>query len=184
MSGLTLQVFDETDALSLVREWIENNPDALTESGGVLPNELEQLLARFEGPFNDLRARDAAFIKELRLNVENLIAARMAVAARVARLQGWVDALEERLFAQLKAAGVKKVSNTVASAWTQRSSPAVKHALTEEQLAALYETHCEFVRMIPMRLELDSRAVLAAYKAEQPIPDGVEVVQSEHLRIA
>jgi len=184
MSGLTLQVFDETDALALVREWIENNPEALAESGGELPPELAALLDQFEGPFNDLRARDAAFIKELRLNVENLLAARSQIAARIARLQSWVDALEARLFAQMEAAGVSKVENTVARATTQLSSPAVKHALTNDELAALYETHREFIRVVPMQLHLDSKAVLAAHKAKQPIPPGVQVIQSKHLRIA
>lgn len=177
------QIFDETDALAHVRRWIEDNPEALAAAGGELPPELAALLDEFEGPFNDLRAREAAFIKELRLAVDNVRLARKALADRIATMSGLVDGFEARLKEKMRAAGVKRVENAVAWARLQGGSWSVHQALTQDELLAIRLETPRFVRVVPERLELDARAVIEANALGEPIPAGVTVTKGETLVI-
>jgi len=177
------QVYDETDALAIVRRWIEENGDTLAASGGELPTELSALLDQFEGPFNDLRANEAAFIKELRLSVENIKAARKALADRVAQTSALIDGFEARLKDKMRAAGVKRVANAVAFARLQGGGWSTHHALTQEDLQAIRLETPRFVRVVPAVLELDARAVIEANALGEPIPPGVTVTKGEALVI-
>lgn len=171
-----LTLYDATAELNAAFE-------LLAETEGELTPEVEALLTEAGANF-DAKAERVA----LRVNERLALAAAVGAEAdrltkRQAALEREAKALKQYLLRELSAAGRAAVEGTLATIRVQSSSPAVRAALTEAELRELAASRPALVRVVPETVALDSRAVLAAAKAGEPLPAGVTVERGTYVRI-
>lgn len=176
MAATAIRLFERTEALEILNDWLE-------ESRGELTPAIEQLLAEAEGDFDEKAERVALYIREQ-------IAGAAAIREEETRLHALrmskeraAENLKRYLLLNMQQAERTKVEGTLVTVRVQKSPPAVESSLSEGELDALFGIAPRFVRLIPQRFELDKRAVLEAYKLGQVLPRGVDVTQGTSLRI-
>lgn len=195
-AAAALKLYEATDALQVVAEWLEENDELIRASEGAIPDELAELLAKAEGDFNVKAERVALFIQE-RLGQSKLVKDEAdRLAARAARLKRHAETLKRYLHAELLRARIQKVEGKLISVRVQNSPPAVEGDVAEGLLEQLWrraeESEVEdnpergLVVRIPESFTLNRTAVLQAVKAEQALPPelaGVEVTRGTHVRL-
>jgi hypothetical protein len=178
-----MRLYEATDALDVVREWIYEHDEEIRAMEGALPDELAQLLEQAEGDFKTKAERVGLFIRELVVNAKAVKEEEVRLASRVKHYERAADGLKRYLQSQMEQAGIPKVEGKLCTVRLQKNSPAV-HApdMTQEALGRI---RAEFVIVIPASYRLNTAAILQHWKAtgENPV-EGVEVTQGRHLRIA
>lgn len=156
----------------------------LSETDGELTPELEAEMAALDVAADDKIERVALYIREQTSTAEAIEAEAKRLQARAAAKLNAARSLKQYLEREMARLGKTKVTGLLATVAMQKNGPSVVGDLTQEQLDALYTTDAgRFVRFTPATFSLDRKAVLAAHKADQPIPEGLTVVQTESLRI-
>lgn len=174
-----LKLYEATDELNAAYE-------LLVESEGELTPEIEELLAHAQGTFEEKAERVALMVRTLAANQ----AAAKLEAERLSKLAASAERSAESLKAYLKRemerAGVQKVERPLAKVRIQaNSAPSVTCALDVDGLRELQVKYPQIVRVIPEKLELDSRAFAAEVKRDPTFTvEGVTVERGTHLRIA
>lgn len=162
-----LRLYDTVDALIVVRAWLDepDHVETLIQSGGdlaALP-ELQLLLEEAELAFAQKVERVALIALEYRRTAE-------AIGAEVDRLTALKKAAESAekglkhyLHLQLTRANTKRVDGTKAKVRVQANPPAVRHALTPEQIEALHKSGSQFTTEM-ITYALPAAGVIAAFK--------------------
>lgn len=171
-----LKLYETTDELLTVREFLLESED------GELTPEMEQLLDHATGNFDEKVERVALVIRELVASAKGINDEAERLAARARSAERAASRLKAYLLAQLLRADVKKVERPLATVRVQANPPSVRSSLAPEAVLALRQT--PLVRVIPERVELDSKSIITAWKAGEALPEGVTVEQGCHLRIA
>lgn len=178
-----LKLYEATDAIDIVREW-------LVESEGELTPEIEALLNDAHDDFDAKVERVALLAEEKGANADAAeatakaieeVAMRHRLRARVER--NGVATLKEYLKREMTAADRLKVERPLARVRVQKNSaPAVKSTLDEHAIEQLFTKASPFaVRTVTF--SLDSKAVVAAAKREETLPNGIVVEYGTHVRI-
>ena len=184
MSAATLRLYEATAQLDVVRDW-------LIESGGELTPEIEALLGEAGEAFNAKAERVALFIQEL-------LATSAAVKQERERLEkleksyaNGAKSIKAYLQREMERAGVEKVEGTLAKIRLQNSPPSVKCVLDDvdedvrqDRLRTAFMDGAEWVIEVPASYRLDTNIIKAYAKSGAPLPEGVTVEQSRHVRIA
>lgn len=176
-----LRLYEYADALLAVRA------DLLDSEDGELTPDMERALDGAVADFGQKVEQVAFVIRELKAEAKAINDEAERIAQRARRRDKAAARLTAYLQGQLERADVPKVERPLVTVRLQRNSaPTVRHAFTPEQVTDLYldEGWRPFVRVIPQTCQLDTQAVVAAWKQKQPIPEGVEVVVGHHVRIA
>jgi hypothetical protein len=181
----SLKLYEATDALDVVREWIYEHDEEIRAMEGALPDELAELLAKAEGDFKAKAERVALFIRELLANAAAVKIEEERLTARRKHYERAADGLKRYLQGQMELAGIPKVEGKLCTLRLQKSPPGVIGNPTLDSLAYWKTTltWSRFVVTVPEQLRLDGRALIEAWKSGEEIPVGVEVVQGQHLRI-
>lgn len=156
ISSAILAAFDQTD-----------------DNGELLPG-VEERLTELEGELADKADNIAALMR----TCEAEAAAYKTEADRLGQLAGSAaakaDRLKRYLKAELERAGIAKLD-------CPRFKLAIqKNSVPSVAIAFDAEIPDRFARV---RRELDTKAVIDAVKAEQPIPDTISVIHGTHLRV-
>lgn len=175
----TLKLYEATEALGIVRAWVDEHAEQLLAADGELPAELAALLDQAEGDF-------VTKVERVGLYVRELLATAGAVTAEVERLQHRADTLtrtaeglKDYLKIQLTVAERLKVETPRLTASVVRNSSPTCVALPDA--ATLPD---RFVRQLPPPPpEPDKAALVAAFRAGETLPDGVVFETRTHLRL-
>lgn len=183
MAGKTLHLYDATDALLIVREWIEENQDALLANDGELPPELAELIDKSSADFEKKVEAVGLFVRELEATRTGTKSEADRMAQRAKTLGNTVDGLKRYLEQQLARAEVKDVKGKLCTVRRQKNGqPSVLALPPVESLPA------EYVRTPapppPPAPEADRAKLVLAYKEGLSLPAGVEIVTGFHVRIS
>lgn len=178
-----LKLYEHTDALLIVRDWLD-------EAEGELTPEIEELLAKVEGDFDAKVERIALLVREKEAAAHAAKATADAIieeAMRHRKHAGVLDrgaaSLKEYLRSQMVQADRLKVERPLARVRVQKnSSPAVRSTLDESALAALY---CDDDSLVSRKVTyaIDTKAAVDRAKRKEPLPAGVSVEYGSHVRI-
>jgi hypothetical protein len=154
------------------------------ETEGEVTVTLEELLAQLQGQANEKIERVALYIREQ-------IATAEAIEAEAKRLQDRAQAklnaaskLKDYLKIQMERLGVTKVNGLLCTVAIQRNSqPSVTTAREANELYALDDVRPFVKREEKVVYTLDRTAILAAWKANQPLPEAIVVDLGSHVRI-
>ncbi len=179
----TLKLYDAVDALHTVSAWIEEHADEITAAGGELSPELSALLDQAEGDFREKVERVALKVRELLATGDAIKAEEVRLSQRRKSYEHAAASLKQYLQHGLESAQTDSVKGTLVAVALQKNPPAVKGLLDETTLAVMAQDGSPFVTIIPETYALDKKAIVAASKAGQPLPDGISVEQGVSLRI-
>ena len=169
-----MKLYEATDALEEVRAMLD-------ASEGEWTPEIEAAFAAAEGDFTAKAERVALFVRD-RLAMASANTAHAEFhTARARTYTRTADGLKAYLHRELERAGKTKVEGTLVTIALQNNPPSVIAPAWDED--ALKGMAPQFVTRKPETFTLDKRAILAAAKAGEPYPDGIEIVQSQSLRI-
>ena len=173
----TMKLYETVEALETVEAW-------LLENDGDLTPEMEALLEQAGHDFTDKCERTALKVRELARSAEAAKEEAKRLSALASAREHAAERLKAYLERNMRAAGRPKVSGTLVTISLQKNAPGVvAPAWDEEALRGMAMYQPQFVRRVPESFTLDKRAILDAYKNGQPIPEEVEIVQTESLRI-
>lgn len=188
MSASMLRLYDYVDALDVIRVWVDEHADEIIAAGGELPPELAELCDAVEQGLADKAEAVALYIRELESSAAAVQAEEERLAARRRHYERAAKGLKGYLLMQLQRADIPKIEGKLITVTRQKSPPSVRGSLSQAQMAKLASVtggmpDDVLVVTIPESYRLDGKAIVAAWKAGQPIPDGITVEQTEHLRI-
>lgn len=177
---MTLKLYEATEALGIVDDFIAEHADAILANGGALTPELAALLDQADGDFREKAERVA-------LKVRTLEAEAAAIAGEVDRLHqratvagNAAKSLKAYLLRCLLETGTTQVKGTLITIAVQKNPPKVVTTRGPLDDAA---GDAGFVTVVPERREWDKDALKRAAKAGEALPDGVTVVQEMGLRL-
>jgi chromosome segregation ATPase len=117
----TVTLYERTEALRLVDEWIAEHEEEILAAGGdldALP-ELRALLDQAEGDFKDKVERVALKVRELTATADAVKAEADRLKNRVNALDNAAASLKEYLKRNMEAVGVQKVNGLLATVAVQ-----------------------------------------------------------------
>lgn len=175
-----LRLYDTVDALQTVESW-------LIEHDGELTPELSELLDQALGDFGAKVERVALKVRELEQSAEAVKAEATRLAARAKSYETAAARLKAYLHLELQRAGRDKVEgpNKLATVAVQKNSaPAVTFTRqpTDDDAAFGFAVTIP-EQVIPASVQWDRAALVAAFKSNAPLPDGVEITVGTHVRI-
>lgn len=182
MTATAIKLYEATDAIEIVRTWIEEHDEELRANEGVLPAELAELLDRVDTDFAVKAERVALFIREMLSTAKAIKEEEDRLHARRKAMENASDRLKRYLEMNMLQAERMRIDGKLVTLRIQLNNPSVRHELTQEQLATVVD---EYVNVVPRTYRLNAIAVIAHWKAtgESPI-DGVIVERGASLRIA
>lgn len=187
MSATALRLYEATDAIEIVRDWILEHDQELLANEGVLPDELAELLAKVEGDFKAKAERVALFIRELLSTAKAIKEEESRLATRRKSMENAADRLKRYLEANMLEAEQMRIEGKLVTLRIQLNNPAVVCTLDSDALAKLYPKVSTWtvpiIRRIPETYALDKHAVLDAHKLGVVLPDGIAVERGASLRI-
>jgi hypothetical protein len=205
-----MKLYEHTEAIQLVEDWILEHDDEIRAAEGALPAELAELLAQAQMGFKE-KAESVA------LMVRGFLASETALDAEIARLTARkkhfakaAQGLKEYLRIQMSQAGEQKITTPRATMWRQLSGPSVKvadsiilEALAQDEgwsrflLTTTVPEHKEYTVVKPnvidhwKRLEIELAAIQTGdidplepdWEGTPALPAGLTVERTEFLRI-
>lgn len=177
MTAPALRLYEATEQLDVVRDW-------LIESGGELTPEIEALLEEAQETFQRKAERVALFIQELAATAAAVRQERERLERLEKSYENGVKSLKRYLQVQMERAEIERIDGDLVKIRLQKSAPSVHGELSEEMLRRLAEANSPYVRVIPAQYQLDKRGIIEVWK-ETPslLPAGITVEQGRHIRI-
>lgn len=198
MTATAIKLYEATDAIEIVRDWILEHDEELRANEGVLPDELADLLAKVEGDFATKAERVALFIREQVATSKAIKEEEERLRARRKSIENSVDGLKRYLEINMLAAEKMRIDGKLVTLRIQKNPPSciVEREIPESELATWHELDERLVVFTPpqpARYSLNPSGVITASKQvddkgkvtgyESPI-EGVIVRQGASLRIA
>lgn len=178
-----IKLWEATDAIEIVRDWLSEHDAEMRENEGALPDELAELLSHVEGSFNEKAERVALFIREMLATGKAIKEEEERLRDRRKSFENASDRLKRYLEANMLQAEKMRIDGKLVTLRIQLNNPSVCCELDEEQIAALYQIMPLMVKRIPESFVLDKKAVLELHKLGEPLPAGIEIERGASLRI-
>lgn len=160
-----LRLYEATDALAQVSEWLDEHSDEMIAAGGEIPTALAELIDQAEGDFATKVERVGLFAKERLAQAKMVKAEADSLAARAKRLESQGEAMKRYLLLNLQRANRKKVEGKLLDVRVQANAVGFKHELTPEQLKALHADGSPFVvERVVTEYVLPADGLKAAYQ--------------------
>ena len=140
----SLRLYEATDALAQVSEWLDEHSDEMIAAGGEIPPALADLIDQAEGDFTTKVERVGLFAKERLAQAKMVKAEADSLAARAKRLESQGEAMKRYLLLNLQRANRKKVEGKLLDVRVQANPIAFKYTFTPEQLKELHAAGCQF----------------------------------------
>jgi hypothetical protein len=186
MTASTLRLYEATDAIEIVRDWILEHDEELRANEGVLPDELAELLAQVEGDFDVKAERIALFVRELLSTAKGIKDEEDRLAKRRRAMDHAADRLKRYLETNMLEAERMRIEGKLVTLRIQMNPPAVSCQLEGDSLARLYEnvsTAFPWIKRIPESYVVDKKVCLEMHKVGVALPDGISVERGASLRI-
>lgn len=178
MTG-TLHLYEATDALKIVRDWIDEHQEEIHAAGGELPPALAELLDQVSGEFKDKVERTALFIREMQRTADAAAVESKRLGMLATARKNIADGVTDYLQRQLEAANTPKVVGLLCNVWLQRNStPSILALPPVEQLPEEYVEHFPAPPPAPNR-----KTLLNAFAEGKVLPTGVTIEIRKHVRI-
>lgn len=173
-----LRLYDHTEALETVHEW-------LIESGGDLTPEIEALLDEAESDFTVKAERVALKVRELEAEAAAVKEEADRLAARSRSAANGARSLKDYLLEQCHAAEQLVVKGKLATVRVQNSPLSALCAIPADSLAKYRDLpeYAPYITEIPVSYRFDGRAAIDAAKSGEELPAGIYTEQRTHLRI-
>lgn len=181
-----IRLYEATDAIEIVRDWVLEHDDEIRACEGALPDELAELLAKVEGDFDAKAQRVALFIRELLSTAKAIKVEEERLYDRRKAMENAADRLKRYLEANMLAAERMRIDGKLVSLRVQMNPPAVRCELDPAALEALYpraSTAFPFIRRVPESYVLDRKVAIEMHKLGMDLPDGIAVERGASLRI-
>lgn len=160
----------------------------LEETEGEETQEIAELLEYVKDLTEEKIERWGLWLVRQQQNVATIKAEEERLAGRRKTLENAIARSKARLQWELEQRGLEKVKRPLCTVRIQNNPPSLKGELDQAALDALYRGPgplMDAVKLIPAKLELDRRAVLAVAKQDpDALPAGLEIVQTRSLRLA
>jgi hypothetical protein len=157
--------------------------ELLEETGGEVTPEIEALMNALDVTTTEKVEKIALVVLRKKSEAKAIKEQADRLAARAKARENAATHLVDYLSRVMQSVGKDKIEGTLATVAFQKNPPSVVADLSRDRLEDLYETGCSLVLLTPATHTLDKKAVLAAAKAGQPLPGGIEIVQTSSLRI-
>lgn len=158
--------------------------DLLAESEGEVTVEIEALIEELDAKADAKIERVALYILGQQGRAKQIKDEEDRLAARRRAVTNGADNLKLYLERTLRTIGKEKVAGVLATVAIQKNNPSVTApAWDEDALRGIAAYAPQFVTRVPESFALNKRALLDAAKAGDPLPDGVEIVRTESIRI-
>lgn len=195
MSAPAIRLWEATDAIEIVRDWLAEHDEELRANEGVLPDELAELLDQVSTDFDKKAERVALFVRELVATGKAIKEEEERLRARRKSVENTVDCLKRYLELNMLAAEKMRIDGKLVTLRIQKNPPSLlrDRELSQEELATLHAVDSALVLFTPASYALNGSAVIAvSRKADEkgkvigyecPI-EGLRVIQGASLRIA
>jgi hypothetical protein len=195
MTATAIRLYEATDAIEIVRDWILEHDEELRANEGTLPDELAELLAKVEGDFATKAERVALFVRELVTTGKAIKLEEERLYARRKAMENAADRLKRYLEMNMLIAEKMRIDGKLVTLRIQKNPPHLERdrELSQEELTTLHSIDSTLVLFTPASYALNGAAVIAVSKKidekgkvvgyESPI-EGLRVVQGASLRIA
>ncbi len=161
-----MHLYNLTEQYALVQAAAEDAEDGA----------FEVALGQLEGDISDKAENIAKIMRGLTVEAEGIRDEIDRLQIMVTTRHNQVDRLKGYLKFNLEAAGLEKVQGQLFTVALQASPPSC-HVIDEAAIPTEYQ------RVIPSRIEIDARAIIAHWKDTGEAVPGAEVIQSKHLRV-
>ncbi|MGN6111264.1 MAG: siphovirus Gp157 family protein [Kofleriaceae bacterium] len=163
---------------TIIDEW-------LLETEGEETPAIAELWDKLEGDIAEKVERWALWIQARSAEAAAIREEEQRLAARRRAIENAVERSKTELQRQLELAQRDKVQGLLCTVALQNNPKSLRGDLDDHAIRnlAMMPEFASIVRHVPERYELDRRAVLELAKAGQPIPVGLEVMQTRSLRI-
>lgn len=161
--------------------------DVIAEQDGEVTPEQEAELAALGMATDDKIEAWGLVIQEKRatakaVKAHPIVQEAERLAARARAMEAAADKLEARLLGYMAQSETTKVEGKLLTVATQLNPPSVKGELAPEALRKLWRSPFRsLMRLVPHRLELNKAEVVKAWKAKQPLPEGIAVEQARRI---
>lgn len=181
-----LRLYEITDQLDVVRDWLYEHDEEIRAAEGAIPDELAALLNEVEGDFKSKAENVALFVRELIANSKAVKEERDRLDAKAKHYERSAESLKAYLKLNMERADIPKVEGKLVSVRLQKNPPAVKVLLDQETLGKMRDDleTALFVTTVPESYRVDTDYAKAVWKQGASLPQGIEVVQGSHIRIA
>jgi hypothetical protein len=186
MGASTLHLYEATDAIEIVRDWILEHDEELRANEGALPDELAELLAKVEGDFKQKAERVALFIREMLSTAKAVKEEEARLCARRKSLENGADRLKRYLEANMLEAEQMRIDGKLVTLRIQLNPPSVACELDESALREMFFTNTlplPFIKRVPESFALDKKACLEMHKLGIELPAGIAIERGASLRI-
>lgn len=146
----------------------------MVENDGAMTLEMEQRLAGWQATFEEKAAMVALYIRHLELQAGMADEEATRLHALAKPRNNTAQRLKQYLMMQMAAADVKKVDTTRVKVWIQTNPPQVRCEVEPEDLPS---------DLVRMKMEVDKTKILEKHKKGETLPQGVEILQGQSLRI-
>lgn len=172
-----MKLYEIADAREILDAW-------LAESEGELTPELQQMLDELEGHADEKIERVGLYIRERDAEAKAVKEERDRLDGLYRRDVRAVESLKAYVKAQMEKLGKTKVNGLLATVAIQKNSMASVTASAEAETLYGFDDVRPFVkREEKVTFTLDRDAILAAWKAAQPIPTAIVVDHGTHVRV-
>lgn len=197
MTARAFHLYDATDAIEIVRDWILEHDEEMRANEGVLPDELAELLAKVEGDFATKAKRVGHFVRELTREIKAIEAEEDRLRDRRKSRENAADRLKRYLEVNMLATEKMRIEDALITLRIQKNPPSciIEKEPTQEELENLFLLDPQCVSYTPPAegsYSLVPRGVIAASKIVNakgettgyvsPL-EGVVVRQGASLRI-
>jgi hypothetical protein len=195
MTAPAIKLWEATDAIEIVRDWIAEHDEELRANEGVLPEELAQLLDQVDTDFVKKAERVALFIREQVATSKAIKDEEDRLRSRRKSIDNTVDGMKRYLETNMLAAEKMRIEGKLVTLRIQKNPPSLQRDrdLSHEELVTLHAFDPALVIYTPASYALNGAAVIAVSRKtdekgkvigyECPI-EGLRVVQGASLRIA
>lgn len=166
--------------MATLNELIAERRDLEAEAAkndGVIEESLEALWDANDAAIEDKVEAWGHHLRERATEVEVIDAEIKRLTERKRARQNEYDRRRAFLLQQMEAIGLPKVDRPLITVAVQNNPPSVRCDLAPEALPEVWR------RVVPERIDVDKKAILAAHKRGEALPEGVSVEQTRSLRI-
>lgn len=181
-----LKLHEVTDQYLAALDYIDEHADEIIAAGGVLPDELAELLDQAEGELEAKIEQIALLIQTINANADVLDSEIKRLQARRDSFHKSAEGLKGYVQAELTHAGIKRVKTARISTWVQKNGRPSLTLIDPENIPEAYRRE----RVI---IDFDSQAAYDDLKAAGELPDepgkvvekdGIRAERGSHLRVA
>ncbi len=173
-----------SEYLSILNQ-MEEREQEIRDSGGVLPDDLQEAFEQIEGDVRDKIRNVGKMLRTLRAGAEAMDAEAKAMKARALAQWGQHGALYDYLMREMKKLGLRKVDDGWPPVRIQTNGPVSAEPVNLDLVPP------EYVYFPTPKPEFDREAFLRDAAAAGVVPkepgtvewEGVKITKGEHLRV-